>query len=129
MPGGSFLRNLYQVAAVGIGHPNAPGSGASGIERHMFAVRGILGIVLLTRRGVNLHRWSFGMSQVLSPDVDVVVGDAYCQFAPIERYGRPISCCSRECAHFATTHWQFLELVAPCGYLRHNQKLIITAPH
>src|ERR1700690_1932546 len=97
MPGVSFLRNLYQVTAIGVCHPNAPGSGARGSERHMFAVRGILGIVLLKRGRIDLHRWSFGMSQVLSPDVDVIVGDAYRQFTPIERYGKPLAWSRREC--------------------------------
>jgi len=68
------------------------------------------------------------MLQVFSPDVDVVVRHAERQFAPITRNRGPISHCDRKFMRFAITHAHFIELVALCSRLRHNQRLIITGP-
>src|SRR6267143_2214623 len=113
---------------MGVGHPNAPGSRASGSERHMIAIRRILAVVLLTRGDIHLHRWSFGMLQVFSPDVDVVVGHAERQFAPIARNRGLISGGDRKFMQFAITHAHFIELVTLCSYLCHNQRLVVTGP-
>ena len=126
--GWPFVRNLNEIAAIGVGHPNAPGSRASRIEGHMFAVGRILAVVLLPGGHQHLHRRSFGMFQVFSPDVHAVVGQAEGQFVPIARNRWPISCCDRQFVHLAIAHADYIEFVALCIGPCHNQRLIIAAP-
>src|ERR1700676_2291625 len=59
--GGSLLGNLNQVAAIGVGQPNAPGSRAGGIEGHMNQIFAITLKKLGSRRFATLSLAAFAV--------------------------------------------------------------------